>query len=164
MLAPKALKYESSAELTGDPARALEFAFVVLTGVGFRITARREDAVELVGPGLSGSRENGLRGASAIRLHAVDGRLRLQAELGGLRRLINFVRWFPVSLCLFLAVVLWMIFSRALGRQVATNVVVVIVGLNASLWLALGPILTRRFTARTISSLDALLANAAALG
>ena len=164
MLAPKAFKYESSAALTGDPARALEFALVVLTGAGFRITARRDDAVELVGPGLNSSRENGLRGASAIRLHAVDRRLRLQAELGGLRRLITFVRWFPISLCLFLAVVLWLIFSNALGRQIATTVVAVIVGLNVSLWLAIGPVLTRRYTARTISSLDALLANAAALG
>lgn len=156
------MQYQNTVRIPGDSSRALEFAVAVLASVGFRIIHRQPNAAELQGPGYKNSRENSLRGASAIRLQTHFDQLTLDAELGGVAWMGKFLFWFPVLLCLGLGVILSSIFLFVFGPGNWFYIVVAVVAANGILWNLLGPLLTRHFETRTRADLDTLLANAAA--
>lgn len=157
------MRYESSTTLRGDASPALEFAVIVLTGLGFRIDSRTAEVVELTGPGMNNTRQSPLRGASSIRLQAALGRMKLEADLGGVESMGRFLFWFPTLLCFGIGIVLSLVFLNLFGPGHWFYVVVALVAAEGIAWNFLGPFIARRIEARTRSELDTLLANAASM-
>jgi hypothetical protein len=84
--------------------KAFGLAEAALCALGFRITQRTNETLELIGPGMNSSRESALLGASGIRIHCGDSQLTLEADLGAVARMERFVLFFPVGLCVVLGV------------------------------------------------------------
>jgi hypothetical protein len=151
--------YSVSVPFSGDTSKAFGLAESALSALGFRITQRSAETFEVVGPGMNSSRESALTGASRIRFSHNPGELALEAELGGVERMSRFVRFFPLGLCLSLAIV----FSLVLGRQFGAGVWIV-PAVVALPWLLIGPLMSNAIRARTCRGLDALVANMVAVG
>src|SRR5687767_16040666 len=94
----------------GDSSQALNLAIAALTSIGFRLSEHTPESLDMTGPGMNNTRASALTGASRIQFRAGAGELSLDAELGGVQRMVRFVTWFPPLLCLFLGVVLSVVF------------------------------------------------------
>jgi hypothetical protein len=158
------MQYASSLPFRGDTESAFRLAESALTATGFRLTERAPESMELVGPGMNSTRQSALVGASRVRVRRGDATLELEAELGGAERMSRFVTLFPIGLVLFLGVVLSAVFLIVFGAGMWIAPVAAVVGVNAGLWLFLGPAMARGIRARTERALDALLANMAVVG
>jgi len=158
------MQYSSSLPFRGDSEKAFGLAETALTALGFRLLGRTPARVELVGPGMNSSRESPLMGASRIELISSGGNLAVEAELGGVARMSRFVTLFPICLVLSLGIVFSTVFGIGFGPGFWMGGVGAAVGANAVLWLILGPLMARRFRARTDRALDTLLANMVAFG
>jgi hypothetical protein len=111
-----------------------------------------------------GGRQNEFAGASRIGLSNGGGEMALDADLGGVEQMKRFLTLFPAGLCLFLAIVLSVVFYSTLGPGAWTLPVLGVTGGNAILWLILGPVIAKLLRARTVRVLDTLLANMVAVG
>lgn len=158
------MRYSAALPFPGDAERAFDLALAALTALGFQLQTRSAHSLELRGPGMHSSRQSPLVGASRITIQRGPGELSLEAELGGVQRMINFVNYFPLALVLGLGGVLYVVFSLIWGQGRWSLAVGGAVGGNAALWLLLGPLLARGMRQRTERALDALLANLAAVG
>jgi len=158
------MQYTATKPFSGDTGKAFGLAESALTALGFRFTARTTELIEMTGPGMNSSRESGLMGATRIRIASGSGQLAVEADLGGVAFLSRFVTLFPPALCLFLAVVLSVVFSILFGPGPWIVPVAATTGGIALLWVFLGPLMARGFRTRTDRALDALLANMVAVG
>jgi hypothetical protein len=158
------MQYVASVPFRGDAEKAFRLAESALTGVGFRFTDRTPRSVEMVGPGMNGTRQSALVGASRIRVLSNRGELAVEADLGGVRRMSRFVTLFPIGLALGLGVVLSVAFGALTGPGIWIVAVAAACGGNAGLWLLLGPLMARSIRKRTDRALDTLLANMVAVG
>jgi hypothetical protein len=157
------MPYASSLPFRGDTDRAFSLAESALTAIGFRLTERTTGSVEMVGPGMIGSHQSPLVGASRIHILSNRGELAVEADLGGVERLSRFVTLFPLCLCLFLAILFSVVFGVLFGPGPWMFGAAVPGGI-ALLWLVLGPLIARHIRARTCRGLDTLLANMVTVG
>jgi hypothetical protein len=158
------MEYASAVAFEGDTAKAFDLAAAALTSLGFRIVARDSSSLDLMGPGMTNTRQSPLLGASRIRVSRSAHELWLKAELGGAERMKRFLTLFPVGLSLFLCVLFFVLFSFVFDHRAWVVPVVAVTGANALLWLLLAPLLARQVHARTCRGLDALLNNTAGAG
>ena len=158
------MQYAASLPFRGDAEKAFCLAESALTALGFRLDARTPARLELLGPGMNSSRESPLVGASRIELRSGEGKLSVEAELGGVVRVSRFVTLFPICLVLSLGIVFSTVFGLANGAGLWMGGVVGAVGVNAVVWIFLGPLMARKFRSRTERALDTLLANMVAVG
>jgi hypothetical protein len=158
------MNYAASLPFRGDPDKAFRLAESALTALGFRITGRSATSLEVEGPGMFGSRQNDLAGASVIRITNGHGELAMEADLGGVARMKRFLTLFPVGLCLFLTVFFFVLFSILFGPGPWTMPVLGMTGGMAVLWSILGPLIAGTFRRRTVRGLDTLLANMVTVG
>jgi hypothetical protein len=158
------MHYAASRPFRGDTDKAFGLAETALTALGFRLTERTAGSLEMVGPGMNSSRESALVGASRIHVLSGPGKLDLEADIGGVARLSRFVTLFPIGLVLVLGVVLGGVLGVLFGPGNWLYGVAAGVGVNAAVWLLLGPLMARSFRARTDRALDALLANMVSVG
>ena len=158
------MRYAASLPFRGRADEAFGLAEAALTALGFRLADKSAAAREWVGPGMNSSRESALLGATRIHASHGGGELAVEAELGGVARLARFVTWFPILLPLTLGLVLAGVFAALHGPGPWLLAVAAPVAANVALWLVLGPLMARRFRARTDRALDALLANMVAAG
>jgi len=171
------MNYTRSIPFAGAPGKALASAPATLAANGFQITDKRDSLLEMVGPGMTSTRQNALVGATKICIRAGRGQLELEADLGGARAMRRFVRVLPLALATGFAVlfgpVMGIIFGQVFG-----------VGFGVPfapgwLWLAfavplavlpgvpgafLSPMIARSVHSRTLRALDTLLANMEAAG
>lgn len=63
-----AMQYASTVPFEGDTAKAFDLANAALTSLGFRISSRSELSLELIGPGMTSTRQSPLVGASRLRI------------------------------------------------------------------------------------------------
>lgn len=149
--------------------QVLQSALVLLTTSGFAIVDRRENRVDLEGPGLHSSRQNPILGASRIQLRIVDQQMSLEAELGGVESMRRFLMIFPFALGLglglafaFLGAIGWM---PPLGVGLGVDWVLRIgMGMLPVLpWLVISPLLANAIKSRTERALDVLVRNACEL-
>lgn len=157
------MDHTASKPFRGDVDKALTFVITALTPMGFRVERKAIDSVELIAPGLQRTRQSALVGASRLRVVHRSGSLAVEAELGGVRRLTRFVLVFPIALCLFLGVV-FSVINLTTDHRGAWLPAGVAIGINALVWLVIGPLLARHLKNKTLASLDALLVNAVAVG
>jgi hypothetical protein len=158
------MQYSTSSPFRGDTGKAFGLAEPALTAIGFRLTERTANSIEFIGPGMNSTRESPLVGASRIHIRNESGKLELAAELGGVQRMSRFVTYFPIGLVLFLGIVLAAVFGIVFGQGMWTVGLWAAVGINALIWLILGPMVTRHIRKRTDHALDPLLANMVAVG
>lgn len=158
------MHYSAAVPFQGDVEKAFALAVSALTALGFRIEGQSAQSVELRGPGMHSSRQSPLVGASHLAIRSAQGELLLEADLGGVRRMANFVNYFPLILVLGLGAVLYVVFNFRFGQGVWSVAVGAAVGGNAAIWLLLGPLMARGIRRRTERALDALLANLVAVG
>ncbi|WP_145419117.1 hypothetical protein [Planctomycetes bacterium K23_9] len=166
-------RYSTFAESSRRETEAIAHALTTLTNCGFRIEHKSDDTATVTGPGLNSSRQNPLLGATKVHLNATDGRLKLDAELGGVDRMVRFVKRFPpmlgLGLGLFFAVatglMAWLQLGAGNGVPWARVWRWIAIAFVTSLapvapWLFLSPIIARSTRRRTEQALDTLVHNA----
>ena len=122
------MQYVASLPFSGNTDKAFGLAVAVLTAVGFRLTARTGESVEMVGPGMRSTEQSALVGASRIHIRSDHGELTVKADLGGVEWMTRFVMLFPLGLCLTLGIVFAVVFGPRGWLAIAA-----IVGVNALL-------------------------------
>ena len=90
---------------TGDRKKAIETARFVFANNNFKIESLSGSVIIVRGPGMQGTKQNPLVRASMVRIRVEPSFLELFAELGGVRRMRNFLFLFPPSLALLLSIV-----------------------------------------------------------
>ncbi len=158
------MQYTGSLPFKGNADKAFGLAESALTALGFRLTQRTTSSLEMTGPGMNSSRESALVGASRVHVNKGNGELTMEADLGGVQRMARFVMLFPISMCLFLALLFGVVFTAVFGPGNWMYAVAGAIGANALVWMVLGPWMARRFHKRTCDGLDTLLANMVAVG
>ena len=73
------MQYAASLPFNGDTEKAFGLAESALTSIGFRITERTAESMDMVGPGMNSSRESALVGASRIQIRDEGGQLAIEA-------------------------------------------------------------------------------------
>jgi hypothetical protein len=133
---------------------------MLLTPVGFTVSASKPGLIELTGPGMNSSRQSPIVGCSKIRVTSDSRVVTLDAELGGARWLGNFVRIFPVVLTggilAILSVVFWFVLPNA--SQVVP-ILILVLFLDVGVWLFLGPLIARRLVDKSRQAADGLMVN-----
>ena len=155
--------YERTIPFTGDREAAMRLAMNALVANGFRLADKSEHELSFLGPGLNSSRENPVRGATAVRLTWSCGSLSLDAELGGVRRMARFLIFFPLAMAAFFLLLGGLLLSFGLrsGANPAMFAGLAVPALALSPWLFLSPWMIRRIRARTVLALDDLLGSLA---
>ncbi len=158
------MQYTASLSFSGNTEKAFGLAEFALTAIGFRLTQRTAESLEMVGPGMNSTRESALVGASRIHILSNPSALAIEADLGGVERMSRFVTLFPLGLALLLAILFAILFGTLFNTGPWLFTIVAVTGINAVVWLLVGPWMARRIRARTCRGLDALLANMVAVG
>jgi hypothetical protein len=158
------MTYTQTISFDGNTAKAFDLAAAALTSIGFRLTSRDGSSLEMIGPGMTSTRQSTLLGASRIQVIRGGHELSVEAELGGVKRMTRFVTLFPIGLSLFLGVLFFVVFSFVFDHRAWLVPVVAVTGANALLWLFLAPVLARHVHTRTCRGIDALLSNMASAG
>jgi hypothetical protein len=156
------MHHTQSLDFRGDPAPAFALATATLTASGFRLVAQTARSLEFAGAGMNSTRGNPLLGASQITLTADAGRIELQAELGGVRRMRRFLVVLLLGLSLLDVVVFGLQFHVFQGAPNWPKLLLVTAGPIAP-WIVLGPLLVRLIRRRTIKALHPLLFNMVAV-
>jgi hypothetical protein len=156
--------FKDSVPLAVEPERALDRAKSVLSAAGLQVEKSGRGELSIKGPGMTSNQQNSLLAITDGTLRAGGGTLDLKADLGGLRFLQRFIRYFPPALCLFLFVVLGGtfyftgMFAKS-PQQIWT--VVGVTGGNAALWMIIGPLMSRAITSRIKDDIDRTLSTLA---
>lgn len=149
------MRYLKTLEYSGSEATVISTIENALLPNDFRILDKGSTMIDLRGPGMTSNRQNPIRGATHIHIEARDGRLHLQANLGGVLFMVLFVCLFPVLMCGGFA--LAPVFTSneglsAFNREALQFLLV---------WLVVSPILSLWIRKCTVRALDNLLENAA---
>ena len=145
----------------GDPIEAGERAARALAHRGFRIDHRSGSSIRLTGPGLRSTRQDPLLGASAVQISPGARHLSIEAELGGIRFLQRFLRWFPPTLLTVLSLPVLILFLVGVLPPAAMLGPAIAVAVNGAVWMVVGPWASRRMAERTRDAVDTLAHNAA---
>lgn len=165
--------YSTSAKFIGSTDSVLSNALAILTVNGFLIVNRDTNSADLTGPGLNSTRQNPLLGASRIHLEIAEQQIRLDAELGGVKSMQNFIMRFPIGLGLGLGLLFAVgggtlfgqLFGVGFGMPgfVGWKWLLLAMGiplLSVSPWLFLSPKMSEGIATRTQDALSALVRNA----
>ena len=145
MFKPK--KYQYSTPFSGDAGEALKIAKTTLLSLGFEITAKSENELHAIGPGLRSTQQPDLLGVTELKLKIDPSSIIANAVLGGAARMKAFVIIFPPGLVLFLL----LIFS--------------LIGMDVSLihalwflpWLFISPLMGNMIERKTIRAVESLV-------
>lgn len=103
MFKPK--KYRYSTPFSGDAGEALTIARTTLLSLGFEITAKSENELHAIGPGLRSTQQPDLLGVTELKLKIDPSSIIANAVLGGAASMKAFVIIFPPGLALFLLLI-----------------------------------------------------------
>ena len=87
--------YGKTISVAGDPLVALDALAVAFAAAGFRTVESAHDGFSAKGPGMRSTHESALRGASKVCVTLAGRQIRLEAELGGVRSMQQFLILFP---------------------------------------------------------------------
>ena len=145
-----------SLDFRGDLAAAFAVAISTLTACGFNLVSKTSRSLEFTGPGMNNTRESPLLGASRIKITGGAGRIELEAELGGGRRIVVVLGVVAV-IFVIQAVVFGLHFLKSSPAvdlsRVAPIAIPLLIGVLA------GPLGFRFLRQRTIRALNTLLNN-----
>lgn len=127
-----------------------------LTGLGFRVVREEANSIELSGPGMISSGQNSLVGASKVTIITIGREVTIEAEFGGVRRLIGGI----CVLILGLAVFFFVLFGFVIPvEKPAMRFILPLCPLAP--WPILLPWMTWLFKRRTARAFDGLLESVA---
>ena len=150
------MEYESSKHVSGEASAVAKRIVDTLVGQGFRIAARQRDSVELLGPGMTSSRQNPLVGASKVVVRSHRREVAIEADFGGVRRLIRTLGFIICSMAILFLVLFG--FVIPIEPPVLRYIVPV---LPLAPWPFLLPWMGWLFRRRTARAFDVLLQNIA---
>jgi len=147
--------HTSSVPFHGDPAQAMEVAKGLFASNGFLVELPSPSRLVARGPSMTSTNQNPILGVTRAEIDIDLTSIRVAAELGGVRRMRNFLFLFPPGLALLLTagfLVSGFSWKHAL-----------IPFLAVSPWLVLSPLMSRWVRRRTVRALDAVLHNMASM-
>ena len=156
------MNHTQSLDFRGDLAAAFALAASTLTACGFKLVNKTARSLEFTGPGTIHSQGSALLGASRITITGGGGRIELEAELGGHRRLMA-----VVGLVIAVAIAQAVVFgTHILQSSQAIDWVRMLpfVILSLVFGVVVGPLGGRFLRQRTTRALDTLLNNMAMSG
>jgi hypothetical protein len=151
------MKYASSVEFPGDAKVGLARLADTFTPLGFRIEHRGSHVLELSGPGMSSTRQSPLMGISSLHAEASGRLLKVTVEFQALDRLLRFIAWLILGLCVFMVALFTVLFRNRPDFHLWMVV------LPFAPWPVLLPALARTLQRRIQRTLDNLLHNYAVL-
>ena len=154
------MDYQRTVDVRQNPAKALDVVRMTLAQQGFRLQEVDRTTFEAVGPGMNNNHVSPLRGVSRARVGVNGGELTIQAELGAVRNLQRFIRYFPTTLCLFLFGVFYVLAHFGAFPRQGLKVAAIVCGANAALWIPIGLIWAPAMSRGTLRALDTLMENA----
>jgi len=156
------MNHTHSLDFRGDLTAAFAVATSTLTACGFKLVNKTARSLEFTGPGGCSARESPLTGASRITFTGGAGRIELEAQLGGNRRLFAIVAG-VAAIGIAEAVVFGARYFKTRGaidwgHALPAALVPLAVGVAA------GPLALLQLRRRTSRALDTLLHNMAMTG
>lgn len=147
--------YENSVEFKGDPTRALDHAHAVFGALGFTKVIISNGTLNAKGPGMQSTNQPPLRGATKIKIETRNSLLSLEAELGGVRFMRNFLIFFPPGLALFLGGI-FALLTLGDGMPKGFGFMPLLIALP---WLFISPGMIKTLRNKTTCALDELLSD-----
>jgi hypothetical protein len=152
------MDYENRTLIQGDPIKVLEAALNILVAMGFSIVKKEKYLLELSDPGLHSSKQNPILGASKIIVSINGNELVVQAEYGGIRKLMKFI----TILIVVMAISFLIFFTFLFGKQ-SDNIVYISLAPFLP-WIVLLPLMSNIFQKRIKKSLDTFVNNVLVVG
>jgi len=152
----RVVEFERSTEVAGSPEAALDILRDAFTTRGFAIESVSGRSFEARGPGLSSIKQDPLLGLSWVGASVASGRLRLEAEMGGVARMRRVLIWLIAGLeALFIVAfgIVW--FALPELRRIPVLWVVVVAPLVP--WVFFLPFLAGLVRRSTMTAADQLL-------
>jgi hypothetical protein len=151
------MEYVKKVQFTGSATKAMEAARTTFMQHNFQITANSDHELRVVGPGMSGTKENPLKGISEATITIRSSEIEARASLGGAERLKKFIIFFPLGMALLFFVIFG---ALALSVPKFGNWRVWLIPVLAlSPWLFISPLMAKAVERRTIAAVDTLLNN-----
>ena len=145
--------YRNRMPFTGNVELALHNVRSTLQAAGFQKVELSETALAAWGPGMHNNKQPPLCGATKIDIQIYDGSAHLNAELGGVRFMRNFIYFFPPGLAVGLGLLFGALATGgSMPPQAAFMPLLIVIP-----WLFIGPIMVRSIRSRTTEALDLLL-------
>ena len=168
-------EYSKLVPFTGSASRALDVAQSAFINQDFQVIASSDNELQVTGPGLSGTKENPLKGVSEASIIIRGSAIEMKASLGGTEKLSKFLRIFPLGMALFFLLAIGITFGMiALTEGLTLSesrqwwwiglTAVLIPVLALSPWFFISPIMIRWIEKRTVQAADTLLNNMAVIG
>lgn len=140
----------------GDAKEAFNVARTALLSLGFEVLVDSPDEMSAEGPGMHSNQQPELLGATSIRFMLSGPNITVEAVLGGVQTMKNFVNLFPPGLIISLLIVQYLF-----GPGDAKDLLHVFWVLP---WIVIGPFLGRSLESKTERAIDRLLRGMAQAG
>ena len=155
------MAYQKTVEITGNPAKALETVRDVLIQKSFRIEPTGSRSFEATGPGMTqmgGKTSDPLLAASRVTVMVGGRSLTLDAQFGGIRRMVRFLVVFLLALAGFMAILMGMLHraGHLSGGMIWRSSIL----WSLAPWPLLIPLLVVVARRRAVKALDTMLHNA----
>jgi hypothetical protein len=150
------MDYTTTISIRGDGQKVLEQVRLLFMHEGYEVSGIAEKHLHVSGGSPLQSSHGPLHGVSHAEFRVSGGSLLVEAELGGVRKLRNFLYIFPPGLGLFLAVTFYLTGVRPDGPAYMTFVMPF---LPVAPWVVISPLFVYIYRKRAIRALDTLLKN-----
>lgn len=151
------MDYKATVPFTGSVRAAMDVARSQFITNGFRIESNSDRQIVATGPGMHNSRQNPIVGISRAAVTVSNNTIEIDAELGGVRFMRNFLYVFPPALGALLAIVFACI--PDFPREKAFLPFLVVLP-----WLVISPVMAKWLNKRTIMAVDTIAHNMATIG
>ena len=149
--------YEHRVDYSGSAEAAFEVAEKTLLPLGFEIDYEGSDTFEANGPGMRSTKQPPLNGVTHFHFTIGSKQIRLCAELGGVRKMRNFLYTFIPGMAILFVV---MFGAMSIGGAFPPSMVLGVLAPFAP-WVFIGPIMVRWIRGRTTTAIDTLMNNMA---
>lgn len=155
------MDYSKTVPISGDGRTILDQARNVFLQQGFDVSPISAQRFEARGEKLLRNNHNPYHGVSRATFMVAGGTLTVDAALGGVRRLRNFLFVFPPTLALVLAVTFRLMDNFA-GQPSYMPFLLAFAPIVP--WVVLAPLMTYWFRRKVVQTLDTMLENLRAMG
>ncbi|GMV90747.1 MAG: hypothetical protein AMXMBFR82_05250 [Candidatus Hydrogenedentota bacterium] len=150
------MDYKKTVPITGDGRKVLDQARNTFIQQGFDVSPVSGHQFEARGEKLLRNNHNPFHGVSRADFMIAGGMLTVDAALGGVRRLRNFLIVFPPALALAIAVIFSLLGEFA-GQPWYVPFLLALAPVVP--WIFIAPLMTYSFQRKVIRTLDSLLEN-----
>lgn len=158
------MEYEKTLPFAGDSETALKAARSVLMQTGFEVTPLEDGSFQARHSGSVNTRQNPLKGATTVVVAARGDSLALGAELGGVRKLRNFLIVFIGGMALLFLVGFGIFFLPKVRAGEMSPFMLLVPVAPFFPWPVGIPLLVHFYRSRVKNALATLLENARTVG